>query len=139
MSLSCYRSLTLPLPVSFNRSAAAFCRSGTASTPIATSICTAPASPIDGVPANAAMPLVMPLIFPQSIYRGNPTARPALSADAPPLEVNPSGNLRRQREADGKFANTYGWIDRDHKVVRIPVARAIERLLQTGLPDWPSR
>jgi hypothetical protein len=86
-----------------------------------------------------AVPLVMPLIFPQSIYRGNPTARPALGAGTPPLEVNPSNNLRRQREADGEFANTYGWVDRDRRIVRIPVAHAIERLLQTGLPDWPSR
>src|SRR5207302_203161 len=44
-----------------------------------------------------AVPLVMPLVFPQSIYRGNPTARPALGSAAPPLEVNPSSNLRRQR------------------------------------------
>jgi hypothetical protein len=86
-----------------------------------------------------AVPLVMPLVFPQSIYRGNPMARPALGSGAPPLEVNPSSNLRRQRQTDGEFANTYGWIDRDRKVARIPVARAIERLLQTGLPNWPSR
>jgi hypothetical protein len=86
-----------------------------------------------------AVPLVMPLVFPQSIYRGNPVARPALVADAPPLEVNPSSNLRRQRQADGEFANTYGWVDGNRKFVRIPVAHAIERLLQTGLPDWPSR
>jgi hypothetical protein len=86
-----------------------------------------------------AVPLLMPLVFPQSVYRGNPPARPALGAGASPLEVDPSSLLRRQREADGEFANTYGWIDRDHKVARVPVARAIERLLQTGLPDWPSR
>jgi hypothetical protein len=86
-----------------------------------------------------AVPLAMPLAFPQSFYRGNPIARPALAADAPPLEVNPSSNLRRQRETDGEFARTYGWIDRERKIVRIPVARAIERLLQTGLPNWPSR
>jgi hypothetical protein len=85
-----------------------------------------------------AVPLVMPLIFPQSMYRGDPTARPALSADASPLEVNPSSHLRRQRETDGEFARSYGWIDREHKIVRIPVARAVERLLQTGLPNWPS-
>jgi hypothetical protein len=85
-----------------------------------------------------AVPLVMPLVFPQSIYRGNPTGRPALNADAPPLEITPSDSLRRQREADGELANTYGWIDRDRKVVRIPVERAIDRLLQTGRPGWPS-
>jgi hypothetical protein len=85
------------------------------------------------------VPLLMPLAFPQSIDRSNPTARPALSADAPPLEVNPPSNLRRQREADSEFTNNYGWIDRNRKTVRIPVARSIERLLQTGLPGWPSR
>lgn len=85
-----------------------------------------------------AVPVMMPLVFPQSIYRGN-AARPALRAGAPPLEVNPSNNLRRQREADGEFANSYGWVDHDNKIVRIPVARAIERLLQAGLPGWPSR
>jgi hypothetical protein len=86
-----------------------------------------------------AVPLVMPLVFPQSIDRGNPKARPALTAEAPPLEVNPLSNLRRQKEADNVFATTYGWTYHDNKIVRIPVARAIERLLQTGLPDWPSR
>jgi hypothetical protein len=86
-----------------------------------------------------AVPLVMPLVFPQSIYRGSPSARPALTGKASPLEVNPSSNLRRQREADGEFARTYGWIDREHKFVRIPVAHAIERLVETGLPNWPSR
>jgi hypothetical protein len=86
-----------------------------------------------------AVPLVMPLVFPQSIYRGNPAARPALVSDAPPLEVQPSDPLRRQREADREFATTYGWIDRDRKIVRMPVSRAVERLLHAGLPDWPSQ
>jgi len=86
-----------------------------------------------------AAPLVMPLVFPQSIYRSDPKARPALSADAPPLEVKPSSELRHQQDAGREFAHTYGWIDREHKIVRIPVAHAIERLLQTGLPNWPSR
>jgi hypothetical protein len=86
-----------------------------------------------------AVPLVMPLVFPQSIYRGNPAARPALVSDAPPLEVQPSDRMRRQREADREFATTYGWIDRNRKIVRIPVSRAVERLLQIGLPDWPSQ
>jgi hypothetical protein len=86
-----------------------------------------------------AAPLVMPFAFPQSIGHGDTKARPALSADSPPLEVNPSSNLHRQREADNEFAYTYGWTDREHNIVRIPVARSIERLLQTGLPNWPSR
>src|SRR5438105_545672 len=84
------------------------------------------------------VPLVMPLVFPQSVHRSNPAARPALSADVPPLEVTPSEDLQRHGHADRQFADTYGWIDRDRKIARIPVARAVDRLLQTGLPGWPS-
>ena len=38
-----------------------------------------------------------------------------------------------------RITDSYGWVDRDHGVVRIPVARAMERLLQKGLPGWPSQ
>lgn len=84
------------------------------------------------------VPLAMPLAFPLSFYRASPAAPPTLSADAPALEVDPSELAVRQKQADGQFANSYGWVDRDRKIVRIPMTRAIERLLQTGLPGWPS-
>jgi hypothetical protein len=86
-----------------------------------------------------ATPLLMPLFFPQSIDRGNPVARPALGSEAPPLALDPANELRRQREQDRQFADSYGWVDREHNVARIPVARAMERLVQTGLPGWPAR
>jgi hypothetical protein len=85
-----------------------------------------------------AVPLVMPLIFPQSIYRGSSTSPPALGADAPSLEVAPLKRLQRLQRSDAQFLNTYGWTDRDRKIVRIPVARAVENLLQKGLPGWPA-
>jgi hypothetical protein len=85
-----------------------------------------------------AVPLVMPLAFPQSIYRGASTSPPALAAEAPPLEVAPSENLQRLRRSDAQFSNSYGWTDRDRKIVRIPVAQAVENLLRKGLPGWPS-
>lgn len=86
-----------------------------------------------------ATPLLMPFAFSRSIDRGNPAARPALSAEAPPLALDPAAELRRHREADRQFADSYGWIDRGRGVVRIPVRRAMERLLETGLPGWSSR
>jgi hypothetical protein len=85
-----------------------------------------------------AVPLLMPLVFPQSMHYASPAGRPALRADAPALEVVPAAELRRLRRGNADFADTYGWTDRSRNIVRIPVARAVELLLQRGLPGWPS-
>jgi hypothetical protein len=85
------------------------------------------------------VPLVMPLIFPQSMRHASPAARPTLSADAPPLEVAPSDELERVRREDAEIADTYVWVDRDHGIVRVPVKRAAELLLRRGLPGWPTQ
>ncbi|PAY04706.1 hypothetical protein CK489_36490 [Bradyrhizobium sp. UFLA03-84] len=84
------------------------------------------------------VPLVMPLIFPQSSHYASPTARPALSSNAPPLEVAPSDELARARRSDAEVTGTYGWVDRDRGIVRVPVKRATEMLLRKGLPGWPT-
>jgi hypothetical protein len=86
-----------------------------------------------------AVPLLMPLIFPQSMRHVSPAAPPALSANAPELEVMPRQDLRRLDRAEAQLTDGYGWTDRDHGVVRIPVTRAMERLSQKGLPGWPSQ
>jgi hypothetical protein len=84
-------------------------------------------------------PLGMPFVFPQAVDRSGPVARPALNSDAPPLALDPDKELRMQRQQDQQISESYGRVDRDRKIVRIPVARAMERLLQTGLPGWPSQ
>lgn len=85
-----------------------------------------------------AVPLLMPLIYPRSMHHVSPAAPPALSADAPELEIVPSKDLRRLDRAEAQRSDSYGWIDREHGVVRIPVTRAVDRLLQKGIPGWPS-
>jgi hypothetical protein len=84
------------------------------------------------------VPLMMPVVFPQSIYRTNPLSRPALTADAPALEMTPSQDLQRFNRDEALFSDTYGWTDRDRKIVRIPMAQAVESLLRKGLSGWPS-
>jgi hypothetical protein len=85
-----------------------------------------------------AVPLMMPLVFPQTIHRANPLSPPALSAEAPPLEFTPLQDLQRFERDEARFSDSYGWVDRDRKIVRIPVPRAIESLMRKGLPGWPS-
>src|SRR5690242_2527429 len=53
----------------------------------------------------------------------------------PRLLVQPGGNLEQLRLAEDVDLNSYGWIDRNAGIVRVPVERAMELLLQRGLPD----
>ena len=56
---------------------------------------------------------------------------------APRLQENPRIDLRAIRAEENKQLDSYGWIDREHGVVRIPVARAMDILAQRGLPARP--
>jgi hypothetical protein len=67
---------------------------------------------------------------PVASERVNPGKRPP----EPRLEVTPVEDLRKFREAEDRALNAYGWMDREHGVVRIPIARAMELLAQRGLP-----
>ena len=86
-----------------------------------------------------AVPLLMPLIYPQSMDHISPVAPPALTANAPELEVAPGPDLQNLNRAEAQLADSYGWTDREHGVVRIPVARAMERLVHKGLQGWSSQ
>jgi hypothetical protein len=52
----------------------------------------------------------------------------------PRLQLAPPEELKKFRAREDAELNTYGWIDRTAGVVRIPVARAIELVLERGLP-----
>lgn len=57
---------------------------------------------------------------------------------APRLQVRPRIDLDRLRSYERGRLDVYGWTDRDHTAVRIPIARAMELLAARGLPGWPS-
>jgi len=52
----------------------------------------------------------------------------------PRLQVSPPADLAELRAAEEKALRTYGWIDKERKIVRIPIDRAIEILAEKGLP-----
>jgi hypothetical protein len=84
-----------------------------------------------------ATPLLMPLIFPQSMRERTPSAPPALSANAPRLEIAPGAELRNIERSQAALVNSYGWTDRSRGLVRVPVRRAMELIAQRGLEGWP--
>jgi hypothetical protein len=52
----------------------------------------------------------------------------------PVLQVAPARDLRQYLEEENAVLNSYGWVDQKAGVVRIPIDRAMDLLLQKGLP-----
>ena len=52
----------------------------------------------------------------------------------PQLQVSPTEDLRQLNQRAEQRLKTYGWIDREHGIVRIPIDRAMEVLAERGLP-----
>jgi hypothetical protein len=50
------------------------------------------------------------------------------------LQTNAPEDLKNYREAQDKILTEYGWVDPKAGVVRIPVERAMQILLQKGYP-----
>lgn len=55
-------------------------------------------------------------------------------APPPRLQTNPQVDLAAfQKNENGKL-NSYGWVDRERGVLRIPIERAMDLIAQRGLP-----
>jgi len=52
----------------------------------------------------------------------------------PRLQTNPRQDLADLRAREAETLSTYGWVDRNAGVVRIPIDEAIRKTLERGLP-----
>jgi len=52
----------------------------------------------------------------------------------PRLQVTAPMDLKQYKSAQDGILNSYGWVDRQAGVVRIPIERAMDILLQRGFP-----
>ena len=52
----------------------------------------------------------------------------------PRLQTNPREDLQDLRAQEEQILNSYGWIDKNTGVVRIPIAEAMKLMVQRGLP-----
>jgi hypothetical protein len=55
-------------------------------------------------------------------------------APAPQLQVNPQVDLATFEKEENEKLNTYGWVDREYGVIRIPIERAMDLIAERGLP-----
>jgi hypothetical protein len=52
----------------------------------------------------------------------------------PRLQTNPKQDLRDLHDQEEQILGSYGWVDKNAGVVRIPIDQAITLTLQRGLP-----
>ena len=64
-----------------------------------------------------------------------PLAQERQATPQPRLQVEAPNELRQMRRAEEAVLNSYGWVDKDAGIVRIPVERAMEILSKKGLPS----
>jgi hypothetical protein len=74
---------------------------------------------------------------------GGPRPSPLAEANArrlppePRLQSDPVKDMTALRARETAALTTYGWVDRQAGVARIPIDRAIDLLLENGLPAPP--
>ena len=54
----------------------------------------------------------------------------------PRLQVAPAQDLQQMRAAEEAVLSSYGWGDQTAGFVRMPIDRALELILERGLPVW---
>jgi hypothetical protein len=52
----------------------------------------------------------------------------------PRLQINPRGDLRELRAHEDEVLTSYGWVDKNAGIVRIPIEEAMKIVVQKGLP-----
>jgi hypothetical protein len=75
------------------------------------------------------------LIYPNS--RHGPSDAPRLVTAKPRLEIDPATDLAAFRAQQQHELGGYGWVDRAHGVVRIPIDQAMQDVAAAGIKDWP--
>jgi hypothetical protein len=55
------------------------------------------------------------------------------------LQVQPQTDLERMRATEEAILNSYGWVDREAGIVRIPIDRAMEVLAARASSATPAQ
>lgn len=83
--------------------------------------------------AAAADPAQNPLLAGEK-----PPATPAARFPQPRLQANAAADLVKIQAGEDEILSSYGWVDRNAGVVRMPIDRAMQMVAQRGVPVWPA-
>lgn len=74
-------------------------------------------------------------IYPRSVT--GPSDAPSRQTAAPRLQIDPHTDIAAYRAAETHELTSYGWVDRPHGIVRIPIDQAMHDIAASGIKDWP--
>lgn len=75
------------------------------------------------------------LVYPGAV--SGPSDAPRGQSAKPALQINAPADLAAHRAAEQRALTGYGWVDRAHGVVHIPIDRAMRDVAASGIKDWP--
>lgn len=79
--------------------------------------------------------LVLIAAYPNALPDVGRTLR--IAPPGPRLQTSPAHDFQQSRAEEDKRLNTYYWIDKHKGTVHIPIDRAMEKIVRTGLPGFP--
>ncbi|HMA48427.1 MAG TPA: hypothetical protein VKP60_01675 [Magnetospirillaceae bacterium] len=82
-----------------------------------------------------ACALLIVWIAPGSLHP-RPSSVP--SVPAPVLQINPRADMARFKAEEEAEMTSYGWVDRDKGVVRLPIGLAMAKVAKDGIAGWPA-
>ena len=87
--------------------------------------------------------LVLFDVFAEQAARRDPKVSPLAPAEnqvppEPRLVVREHADLVSVLKGEEEILDTYGWVDKERGIVRVPIARAMELLAKEGLRSRPS-
>src|ERR1700682_4735819 len=97
-----------------------------------------------GILVSMAVAWGLSVIFRKELVSSDPPASPLAEENAPRLppaprlETNPPKDLAEARAGEAAILSGWGWTDKEKGLARIPVARAAEIIVETGLPKGTS-
>lgn len=83
--------------------------------------------------AAAADPQKNPLLVGEK-----PPATPVARFPQPQLQADAAADLVKVQATEQEKLDTYGWVDRNAGVVRMPIDQAMRLVAQRGVPVWPA-
>jgi hypothetical protein len=91
-----------------------------------------------GVVIHAALGPVVDS-YKKQVARDRAARPPLFTVDvqppAPHLQGNPALELARLKQQELRQLTSYGWLERERGIAHIPIERAMDILLRSGLPD----
>jgi hypothetical protein len=85
-----------------------------------------------------ASPALLLGMYPEALHQ-SPPRLPATHFPEPRLQVDNASDFIALRSANDARLATFGWVDRERKIVHLPIEQAMSLTVERGLAGWPTQ